>query len=226
MKNAPKLSEYINPESVRYHAVLLEYLAELSIDVVPNEGLVRGLDYYNQTVFEFWDSSTGAQNAVGGGGRYDTLIEELGGKPTPGVGFAAGIERVMWHMEQAGVQPPNRDQVDVFVAQLGPEAKKKCLSLVSKLRDQGIHTVGALGEASLKSQMRLADRFQARYCLLLGQMEVKENVIILRDMTAGKQRQMSLDAVIPELTKLIGKDHLDTYSIRDQLGAFKDPGEG
>ena len=223
---APKLSQFINPESKKYHETLLEYLDELGISYVQNESLVRGLDYYNQTVFEFWDSSTGAQNAVGGGGRYDYLIEQLGGKPTPGVGFAGGIERIMWHMQEAGVEAPNKDQVDVFVAQLGPEAKKKCLQLVSKLRDLGVHTVGALGEASLKSQMRLADRFQAKYCLLLGQIEVKEGTIILKDMTAGKQKQIPFEKAIPEVVKVLGKENLDIYSIKDHFGGFADPGEG
>jgi histidyl-tRNA synthetase len=226
LKSAPKMVQFINPESKKYHETLLEYLTELGIEFVENPGLVRGLDYYNQTVFEFWDSHTGAQNAVGGGGRYDYLIEQLGGKPTPGVGFAGGMERIMWHMQEAGVEAPNKDQVDVFVAQLGPEAKKKCLKLVSKLRDLGIHTVGALGEASLKSQMRLADRFQAKFCLLLGQLEVKENTIILKDMAAGKQKQISFDKAVPEVVKLLGKGNLDTYSITDKLGEFADPGEG
>lgn len=226
IKLAPKMEQFIGEDSKKYHALLLEYLTELGIAYEENAGLVRGLDYYNQTVFEFWDSSTGAQNAVGGGGRYDYLVEQLGGKPTPGVGFAGGIERIMWHMQEAGVQAPNKDQVDVFVAQLGPEAKKKCLPLVSKLRDLGIHTVGALGEASLKSQMRLADRFQAKYCLLLGQMEVKENTIILKDMTAGKQKQIAFDKAIPEVLKVLGEESLDTYSITDKLGEFADPGEG
>jgi histidyl-tRNA synthetase len=115
--------------------------------------------------------------------------------------------------------------VDVFVAQLGPEAKKKCLVLVNELRNLGFHTVGALGEASLKSQMRLADRFQARYALLLGQMEVKEGTIILKDMVAGKQKSMKFEKAIPELIKLIGEESLDTYAIRDHLGEFADPGE-
>jgi len=226
VKMAPKLSQFVNEESKKYHSDLLEYLTELDIPFTENHGLVRGLDYYNQTVFEFWDRSTGAQNAVGGGGRYDYLIEQLGGKPTPGVGFAVGMERVMWHMQEAGVEAPFKDQVDVFVAQLGPDAKKKCLKIVSELRELGIHTVGALGEASLKSQMRLADRFQARYCLLLGQIEVKEGTIILRDMIAGKQKQMKFEKAIPEVVKLVGKESLDTYSIQDKLGEFSDPGEG
>lgn len=225
VKLAPKLNQFINADSKKYHETLLEYLTELGIPYVENSSLVRGLDYYNQTVFEFWDKSTGAQNAVGGGGRYDYLMESLGGKPTPGIGFGVGIERVIWHMQEAGVQAPNKDQVDVFVAQLGPEAKKKCLPLVSKLRDLGIHTVGALGEASLKSQMRLADKFQARYTLLMGQMEVKENTIILRDMVAGKQKQIPFDEAIPQMIEIIGKDKLDAYSITDQFGNFEDPGE-
>jgi len=218
LKNAPTLSQFVDDESRQYHETVLEYLDALDIAYIPNEGLVRGLDYYNQTVFEFWDASTGAQNAVGGGGRYDSLIELLGGKPTPGLGAAFGMERVIWHMKEAGVQAPDKDQVDVFVAQLGPEAKKECLKLITQLRDRGVHTVGALGEASLKSQMRLADKFEARYTLLLGKMEVKEGTIILRDMKAGKQKQMAYKQAIPQLIKLLGEGNLDTYSIKDHLG--------
>jgi len=222
LKGAPTMQQFISDDSKKYHETLLEYLDELNIAYEPNPGLVRGLDYYNQTVFEIWDSSTGAQNAVGGGGRYDGLIELLGGKPTPGVGAACGMERVIWHMKEAGVQAPNKDQVDVFVAQLGPEAKKKCLTLVSQLREKGIHTVGALGEASLKSQMRLADKFQARYTLLLGKLEVKEGTIILRDMQAGKQKQMKFDEAIPQVIKMLGEKNLDTYVLRDHLGDATD----
>ncbi|MEK7563214.1 MAG: His/Gly/Thr/Pro-type tRNA ligase C-terminal domain-containing protein, partial [Patescibacteria group bacterium] len=182
-----------------------------------NPGLVRGLDYYGQTVFEVWDSSSGAQNAVGGGGRYDGLIELLGGQPTPGVGAAFGVERMIWHMKQAGVTVPNKDHVDVFVAQLGPEAKKICLTLISQLREKGVHTIGALGEASLKSQMRLADKFGARHTLLLGQMEVKEGKIILRDMAAGKQRSIKFEDAVDEVLKLLGSENLDTYTLRDHF---------
>lgn len=218
IRSAPKLAQFLDEESKKYHETLLEYLEALGVTSVANPGLVRGLDYYGQTVFEFWDTSTGAQNAVGGGGRYDGLIELLGGKPTPGVGFAGGIERMIWHMKEAGVQAPNKDQVDVFVAQLGPEAKKQCLTLVSALRELGVHTLGALGEASLKSQMRLADKFQSRYTLLLGKMEVKEGTIIVRDMKAGKQKQMTFKDAIPEVIKLLGKENLDTYVMRDHVG--------
>jgi len=218
LKSAPTLEQFLSNESREYHDTLLSYLTEMQIPFVQNPSLVRGLDYYTQTVFEFWDESTGAQNAVGGGGRYDGLIELLGGRPTPGIGFAGGIERTIWHMKEAGVQAPHKDQVDVFVAQLGPEAKKQCLNLISQLRDLGVHTIGALGEASLKSQLRHADRFGARYTLLLGQMEVKEGTIILRNMAAGKQEQIKIEEAIPKVVTLLGKKNLDTYTLRDHLG--------
>ncbi len=218
LKSAPTFEQFLTDDSRQYHATLLEYLDELTISYIQNPRLVRGLDYYTQTVFEFWDSSTGAQNAVGGGGRYDGLIELLGGKPTPGVGFAGGLERMIWHMKEAGVRVPNKDQVDVFVAQLGPEAKKRCLKLVSNLREHGVHTVGALGEASLKSQMRLADKFESKYTLLLGKMEVKEDTIILRDMRAGTQKQIAYNDAISEVIALLGKENLDTYVLRDHIG--------
>ena len=217
LKNAPRLEQFIADDSKQYHATVLEYLEELGVPYVENAGLVRGLDYYNQTVFEYWDQHAGAQNAVGGGGRYDGLIELLGGKPTPGIGYACGIERVIWHMKEAGIRAPDKDQVDVFVAQLGPEAKKKCLGLISELRERGVHTLGALGEASQKSQMRLADKFAARFTLLLGKMEVKEGTIILRDMAAGKQKQIKFSEAIPQIIKLLGEKNLDTYTEKDRF---------
>ena len=218
LKSAPKLDQFLDDESREYHATVLDYLEGLGIKYEENETLVRGLDYYTQTVFEYWDENTGAQNAIGGGGRYDPLIEMLGGKETPAIGFAGGMERTAWQMKQAGVMPPDKDQMDVFVAQLGPEAKRTCLDLIAKLRNKGVHTIGALGEASLKSQMRLADKFNAKYTLLLGQVEVKEGVIILRDMAAGKQRKIPYDKAVPEIIKLIGQKNLDTYTIKDHLG--------
>jgi histidyl-tRNA synthetase len=218
IKSAPKLSQFMDDESNQYHATVLEYLSELGIEYAENPSLVRGLDYYTQTVFEFWDASLGAQNAIGGGGRYDGLIELLGGKPTPGIGAAFGVERIIWHMKEAGIAVPNKDQVDVFVAQLGPEAKKTCLKLISELRELGVHTVGALGEASLKSQMRLADKFAARYTLLIGKMEVLKKKLILRDMKAGKQKEIPMDGAIETVIKLIGKKNLDKYTLKDQIG--------
>jgi len=218
LKSAPTLSQFLDEDSVAFHETLKEYLEVLEIDFVENSTLVRGLDYYTQTVFEYWDKESGSQNAVGGGGRYDPLIELLGGKPTPGIGFACGMERIVWQMKQAGVVAPNKDHIDVFVAQLGPDGKKMCLPLISQLRELGVHTLGALGEASLKSQMRLADKFGARYTLLLGQIEVKEGTIILRDMVAGKQKQIKMEDAVKKIVKLLGPENLDTYTLKDRMG--------
>ena len=217
LKSAPTLDQFIDDESREFHETLLEYLEELDINYKVNPTLVRGLDYYTQTVFEYWDQSEGAQNSVAGGGRYDGLIELLGGQPTPGIGFSVGVESVIWQMKEAGIKVPDKDQIDVFVAQLGPEAKKKCLTLITALRDRGVHTLGALGEASLKSQMRLADKFGSKYTLLLGKMEVKNNTIILKDMDAGKQKEIPYDEAIDQIIELIGKKNLDTYTLKDQM---------
>lgn len=209
---APKFADYRIPEDQDFHRLVKEFLDEIGIEYVENPQLVRGLDYYTQTVFEFWDKETGSQNAVGGGGRYDGLVEIMGGEPTPGVGFAVGIERLISHMKAANVRVPSKDEVHIFVAQLGDEAKKKCLLLIDELRERGVRTVGALGKGSMKAQMRLADKFKVPYCLILGATEVRENVIILRDMSKGQQHSVPMSDVVDEVVDLIGEDNLDTYS--------------
>lgn len=209
---APKFEQYRTPEDQDFHRLVKEFLDELGIAYTENPQLVRGLDYYTQTVFEFWDKSTGSQNAIGGGGRYDGLVELMGGPSTPAVGFALGIERIINQMKEAGVIVPSKDEVHIFVAQLGDEAKKKCLPLIDQLRDAGVRTVGALGKGSMKAQMRLADKFAVPYCLIMGATEVREGVVIVRDMSKGQQRAVPMKDVVKEVIKLIGKENLDTYS--------------
>ncbi|MFA5792436.1 MAG: histidine--tRNA ligase [Candidatus Gracilibacteria bacterium] len=209
---APKFAQYRIPEDQAFHDTVKDFLDDLDIKYTENDQLVRGLDYYTQTVFEFWDSETGAQNAVGGGGRYDGLMETMGGPPTPGVGFAVGLERLVAQMKAANVRVPSKDEVHIFVAQLGDEAKKKCLRLIDDLREHGVRTVGALGKGSMKAQMRLADKFQVPYTLILGLTEVREGVIIIRDMAKGQQRQVPMKDAVAEVIKLIGEDNLDVYT--------------
>ena len=206
---APKIDTYLDDESKDFHEKLLAYLDELGVPYVKNPTLLRPLGYYNQTVFEFWDNTLGSQNAVGGGGRYDNLSKLLGGDSIPGVGFAAGIERLMLNMKTAGIEPPRKDSLSVFVAQLGPEAKKKSLSLLSLLRNSGIRAVGALGKGSMKDQLGLAEKFEVAYALILGQLEVMEGTIIIRDMKAGKQKTVKIDNVLDELLKMIPAESLD-----------------
>ncbi|MBN1494303.1 histidine--tRNA ligase [Candidatus Peregrinibacteria bacterium] len=209
---APKMNDYLSPESKEYYNDVKEYLAELDIDFVENPTLVRGLDYYTNTVFEFWDAHDGAQNAIGGGGRYDGLIEIMGGQPTPAVGFAAGIERIIANMKREKIRVPSKDDVHVFVAQLGKEAKKKCLKLIYEMRESGIKTIGALGMGSIKQQLKLADKFNAPYTLIMGITEVREGTIIIRNMTKGSQEIVKFDNAIEEVIKKIGEKNLDKYS--------------
>lgn len=209
---APKLSDYLCDECKDYHADVKEFLTELKIDFVENPSLVRGLDYYTKTVFEFWDKTDGAQNAIGGGGRYDGLIELMGGLPTPACGFAAGIERIIANMKREKIRVPQKDDLHVFVAQLGRESKKRCLPLITDLREAGIRTMGALGKGSIKVQLRLADKFQVPYTVIIGLTEVREGTAIIRDMKVGTQKTVQLEDVVDEILGLIGEENRDMYT--------------
>lgn len=211
-KLAPLMADYLDKESLDFHEELKGYLEELNINYTENPKLVRGLDYYAKTVFEFWDKSEGAQNAIGGGGRYDGLIELMGGQPTPAVGYAAGVERIIANMKREKVKVPSKDDLHVFVAQLGKEAKRKCLPLIDDLRDAGIKTMGALGKGSINEQLRIANKFKVEYTVLLGITEVRENTAIIRNMQKGVQETVDFDDVVQRLVELIGEENLDKYS--------------
>jgi len=209
---APKLSDYLCQECKQYHNDVKEFLTELKLSYNENPNLVRGLDYYTKTVFEFWDRTDGAQNAIGGGGRYDGLVELMGGPPTPACGFAAGMERIIANMKREKIRVPKKDDLHVFVAQLGKESKKKCLPLIAQLREAGIKTMGALGKGSIKVQMRLADKFKVPYTIILGLTEVREGTAIIRDMQVGTQKTVPFEDTVEEIIKLIGEEKRDIYS--------------
>ena len=213
---APKLESVISDDSREHFELLKEYLDALKVPYEVNPMLVRGLDYYTHTVFEFWSKKEGSQNATGGGGRYDGLIEMMGGQPTPAIGYAAGIERTIDYMKEAGVRPPNKDAVEIFVAQLGLVAKKKSLPLITDLREKGLNVVGAVGKGSMKGQMSLADRLNARYSLILGQVEVKEGTIILRDMEKGSQETISMDGIVDKMVELLGGKSLKSKNLWEE----------
>ncbi|MBI5412478.1 histidine--tRNA ligase [Candidatus Peregrinibacteria bacterium] len=213
---APKFENSICDKCKAFHALVLEYLDAFQIPYVKNPQLVRGLDYYTNTVFEFWSRKEGAQNATGGGGRYDGLVELMGGQPTPGVGYAAGIERTIEYMKESGIRAPSKDKVHVFVAQLGLPAKKRAMTLIPKLRELGIYTLGAIGKASMKAQMGLADKFKAQYAIIMGQIEVQEEKAIIRDMTKGSQEIIPYDTVIEVLEKKLGRDKLETHRLWEE----------
>lgn len=211
-KLAPLMKDYLDKESMEFHEELKGYLDEINIEYEENPKLVRGLDYYSKTVFEFWDKDQGAQNAVGGGGRYDGLAEILGGQPTPGVGFAAGVERLIANMKREKIRVPSKDDLHIFVAQLGNEAKRKCLPLIEQLREAGLKTMGALGKGSINIQLRIADKFKVPYTVLIGLTEVREGTAIIRDMKKGIQETLRMDEVVDRLIELIGEENLDRYT--------------
>jgi len=209
---APQMKDYLDKESLEFHEELKGYLDEIGIEYIENPRLVRGLDYYTKTVFEFWDKDEGAQNAVGGGGRYDGLVELMGGPSTPAVGYAAGIERIIANMKREKIRVPSKDELHVFVAQLGNEAKKKCLNLIDDMREAGIKTMGALGKGSINIQLRIADKFKVPYSVIIGITEVREGVAIIRDMKKGVQETVKMENVVSKLVKLIGEKNLDKYT--------------
>ncbi|MBI2634722.1 histidine--tRNA ligase [Candidatus Peregrinibacteria bacterium] len=209
---APVMKDYLDKESAEFHEELKGYLEEVGIEFVENPRLVRGLDYYSKTVFEFWDKTDGEQNAIGGGGRYDGLIELMGGQPTPAVGFAAGVERIIANMKREKIRVPSKDDLHVFVAQLGKEAKRKCLPLIQELHEAGVKTMGALGKGSINEQLRIANKFRVDYTVLIGITEVREGTAIIRDMSKGQQQTVKMNKVVDKLVKLLGEKKLDRYT--------------
>jgi len=184
---APHSADYLCEECATHLATLRGYLDALSMPHSINFRLVRGLDYYTKTVFEVWAEGIGAQAAVCGGGRYDRLIEELGGPPTPGIGFGMGIERVIASLKQQEVQPPSLPAPRVQVSPLGEEARVAAIKLVRQLREAGIGALLAFGNRSLKSQLKGADKAHIEYALILGEQELAQGTILVREMATSQQ---------------------------------------
>lgn len=187
---APKSLDFLCPECAEHFATLREQLNLLEIPYQLNHRLVRGLDYYTKTVFEVWAPGIGAQNAVGGGGRYDGLAKEIGGRDTPAIGFAIGLERVIMTMKTQGVQVPPWPPRQIFLAYHGSEAKEESLRLVERLREAGFRAIMSFGDRSLKAQMREADREGVEYTLILGEEERRRGEITAREMATGQEEQV------------------------------------
>ena len=202
--DAPKLSEYLDPESKEHFDGLCELLDAAGIKYQVNERLVRGLDYYNRTVFEWITESLGAQGTVCGGGRYDGLVEQLGGKATPSVGFAMGIERLVLLME-ALEQDEVRRSVDVYVVTAGEGTLAAGMTLAEKLRTEvpGLRVMTHFGGGNFKKQFKRADNVGAAVALVLGENEIAENTVVVKDLHGGEQTTMAQDEVAVKLAALI-----------------------
>ncbi|MBA7715139.1 Histidine--tRNA ligase [subsurface metagenome] len=198
--SAPKSVDYLCPECAEHFKQLKRYLELLKLPFAVNHHLVRGLDYYTRTVFEIQPDDGGAQSTLAGGGRYDDLIEELGGKPTPAIGFAAGMERIILNLKKQKVAIPPLPKPRVFIAYLGDEAKDTATRLASSLRGVGVGVIEALGDKSLKAQLRQANNLNARYAVIIGEEEVKNNTVILRDMASAEQKTIPISK-LPKLLK-------------------------
>jgi len=191
--SAPRSIDNLCPQCDEHFNQLKNYLSLLDLPFVINHCLVRGLDYYTKTVFEIQPEAEGAQSTVGGGGRYDDLIEELGGKPTPAIGFAAGIERIILNLKRQNISIPPLPQPQVFIAHVGDEARGEAIKLASNLRRAGIGVIEAAGSKSLKAQLRQANTLGARHAVIIGEQEIKSGTVILRDMTTAQQKTIPLN---------------------------------
>ncbi|HBZ56258.1 MAG TPA: histidine--tRNA ligase, partial [Syntrophobacteraceae bacterium] len=201
LTEAPVLLDHICPSCARHFTQVRESLDQIQTPYVIDARMVRGLDYYTRTTFEVITDQLGAQNAVGGGGRYDGLMKELGGPELPGIGFAMGMERLILLLQQQ--QESSRNQVDLFVAALGDRARRHAFGLTQELRAQGLATEMDYGGASLKSQMRKADKLQVRFVAILGDAEVDRGELQLRDMTTKTQQAVPFDGALPMLIRTI-----------------------
>jgi histidyl-tRNA synthetase len=191
-KTAPKTSDYLCHECQLHFQSVQKYLGAMSIPFHLNNRLVRGLDYYTRTVFEVEPREKGGQSTLGGGGRYDDLIESLGGKPTPGVGFAAGLERIILNLKKQKLDIQALLKPDAFIAYLGEEAKIEAIKIASELRKAGIEIIMATGDKSLRGQMRQANSLGSACALILGEQEISDRNVILRDMKNGDQKTIPL----------------------------------
>lgn len=215
---APQIVDWLSEPSKAFFMSVLEYLDELGIPYVLTPNLVRGLDYYTHTVFELYEDNTNetAQSALGGGGRYDLLIEQLGGQSTPAAGFALGMERIAAAVERiahakavalaSGTAPadlPAPSKPVVFFAHLGEQARRRVLKLIEELRQGGIVVRHNLAKSSLKAQLELANKYNSTHTLILGQKEVQDGTVLIRNMESGIQEIVDQKKVRQAIVKIL-----------------------
>ena len=200
--DSPVMLDYLCGPCKDHFRIVEEGLKKLGIPFEVNPRLVRGLDYYTRTTFELVMGHMGAQNTVAAGGRYDGLVEEIGGPATPGIGFALGVERAISLMDLTDVKPL---KAMLYIAALGEEAVAAMMAVVNQLRTEGVRVDTDYSGASLKSQMKKADKSGAAHTLIVGEQELKSRTAVLRNMQTKEQVAISLDTLIESLKQIIGK---------------------
>ncbi|AQX53644.1 histidine--tRNA ligase [Priestia flexa] len=201
MNTAPSILEYLNDYSKEYFESVQQYLTDLDIEYVVDPTLVRGLDYYNHTAFELMSEADGfgAITTLCGGGRYNGLIQEIGGPETPGIGFALSIERLLSALEAENIELPVEKGIDCYVVTLGDAAKAKSVALVNKLRKAGFVAEKDYQDKKVKGQFKSADRLEAKYVVVLGDDELAKGVANVKDMALGEQEEVKLEELVAYL---------------------------
>ena len=199
MADAPKITDCLCEECSSHFEALKQHLAKAGVGFKHDPRLVRGLDYYTKTAFEIKYPPLGAQSAVAGGGRYDGLIEEMGGNHTPAVGFATGLERLLLALENQNLLPDKNRSVDAYVVALGEKAQAEAFKLVMDLRDAGLSAAIDYAGRSMKAQMKQANKLNAKYAVILGDDEIAEGAALIRSMADISQEKVAFDAVIEKI---------------------------
>jgi len=210
MAEAPLLRDELCEECAHHYAAVKEHLDALGIPYIEDSTLVRGLDYYTRTVFEVQvDAGLGSQNAIGGGGRYDRLMQEYGGPATPGLGFALGFERTLLALEAAGVDIPAVPRAEVFVARVDDSVTAEVFALSQRLRDAGVAAELDHQARSLKSQFKQADRLGARLVVVVGPDELASGEVTLRDMSTKEEKRLALGSAVADVIDALGQEGTD-----------------
>lgn len=191
--NAPKILDYLCDDCKAHFEKVQAILTSLGIPFKVNPGIVRGLDYYTRTVFEFVSTDIGAQGTVCGGGRYNNLVEEVGGKPTPAVGFGMGLERLLLVLENTNNLQAEPETIDVYVASLGEDAQNQARKIVAQLRSEGIKAETDIMDRGIKAQMKYADRVGAKYVVVIGDEELQNGVVNIKNMQNGETQSHSIE---------------------------------
>ncbi|GAA5415603.1 histidine--tRNA ligase [Paraliobacillus ryukyuensis] len=205
MQTAPSILDYLNDESQAYFAQVKSYLDHMGIDYVVDKNLVRGLDYYNHTAFEIMSDADGfgAITTLSGGGRYNGLVEDLGGPETPGIGFALSVERLLMALDAEKIDLPIDQALDGYVVAMGDNAVKKAVEIVYNLRQAGIQVDKDYQGKKFKAQFKAADRLKAKFVIVLGEDELAKQVVSVKDMTTGDQQEIPIASIATEMKQLI-----------------------
>ncbi len=211
-ENAPKVTDYLCDECRDHFGKTQQYLDTMGIEYEVNPSIVRGLDYYSKTVFEFVSTEIGAQGTVCGGGRYDGLVEEIGGPKTPALGFAIGIERLLLLMKAQGIEFPPEAKCDLYIASMGESATLKAAQVAADIRNNGMHAQFDIVGRSVKAQMKFANKIGAAYTVVLGDSEIESGKAKLKNMENGEETEIEIDSIADELMRITINDSLKGFS--------------